>query len=56
MNNAQNEIETMKIVCKFRSSCPEVLYQNNCYEKFGKCLGKHPWWIPILTKFRNQGL
>ena len=32
--NRQEGVETMGIVCKFRSSCTEVLYKNSCSKMF----------------------
>ena len=52
----QQGIGTMRIVCKFRNSCPEVLCENSSSQNFGTFSGKHSCWGPILINLQNEEL
>ena len=46
--------ETVKLMKKFRSSCPEVFCKKGVFKNFTKFTGKHLCWSLILTDLATR--
>ena len=46
----------MRLVSKYRSSCPEELFKNHSAENVQKLLEEHPLWGPVSVKLQKEGL